>query len=43
MSPTPHGKAMPVCSALASTLPVPLRPHTPELGSLMAPASLSYW
>lgn len=43
VSPTPHGKAMPPCSALTSTLPVPLSHHTPELGDLMSPLSLLYW
>lgn len=43
MSLTPHGKAMPLCSALTSTVPVPLGPHTSELGGLMSPSSLLYW
>lgn len=40
---TPHGKVMPVCSALASTLLVPLGPHAPELEDLLSPSSLLYW
>lgn len=31
MSPTPHGKAMPLCSALTNTLPVSLTPLSWEL------------
>lgn len=42
MPPIPHRKAMALCPAF-STLPVPLGPHIPELGGLMAPSSLLYW